>query len=198
MTKKLRPYWLYVASGIKGKKQGGRDIVIDEWTNENLDPWDVDDKIKIYERQVKEWFLKRATYLLRGNNYGLIVLMVCLSYLEGVEQYRKGRSSRPNHESKKFFRESLQRLYPGQFTEPQLNVFYDQARCGLFHNGMTEGMIVYSYDYPHPLDFSELGTIKVNPKILLKDIKKDFRKYLRELYTNQNLRNNFNDMFSVT
>lgn len=101
MTKKLRSYWLHVAPDIIGRIDRGRTIVIDERNNQNLDPYNIDDKIKIYQRQVKEWFLERATYLLRGSNYGLIVLMVCLSYLEGVEQYRKGRSSR-NHESTVF------------------------------------------------------------------------------------------------
>lgn len=201
MTKKLRSYWLRIAPDIIGRIYRGRTTVIDERNNETLDPYNVDDKIKIYERQVKEWFLNKVSRSIRGKYYGMIVLMVCLSYLEGVEQYRKGRSSvdirRRRFESKSFFRDSLNRLYPGQFTTVQLNNLYEQARCGLFHNGMTDSMIVYSYNYPEPLDFREAGTIKVNPKILLKDVKKDFKKYLRELQTDRDLRRNFDNMFSV-
>lgn len=196
MTKKLRSYPLYIAPGIKGwidPKKG--PIVYDEIHNQNLDPYDISDKIKIYERQVKEWFLKRVSYSLRGKNYGMIVLMVCLSYLEGVQQYRKGRSSE-NHESRPFFRESVKRIYP-EFNDTQLNKLYEQARCGLFHNGMTDSMIVYSYKYDCALNFREEGTIKINPKILLKDIKKDFKKYLRELQTDRDLQRNFDNMFSV-
>lgn len=195
MTKKLRSYWLRVAPDMRGRIHRGRATVVDKRTNETLDPYNVDDKIKIYERQVKEWFLNKVSRSIRGKYYGMIVLMVCLSYLEGVQQYREGKSSR--NQSKKFFRDSLNRIYPGQFSRPQLDSFYEQARCGLFHNGMTDSMIVYKYDYEQPIDFSEPGTIKVNPKILLKDIKKDFRKYLRDLRTDPALRRNFDNMFSV-
>jgi hypothetical protein len=196
MTKKLRPYWLYIAPEIIGKMDKGRALVVDERNNENLDPYNINDKIKIYERQIKEWFLNKVSRSIRGKNYGMIVLMVCLSYLEGVQQYRNGRSSE-NRESRAFFRESLNRIYP-ELNHWQLKKLYEQARCGLFHNGMTDSMIVYSYDYDQAFDFNEEGTIKINPKILLTDIKKDFRKYLKELRTNPELRDRFNRMFNVT
>lgn len=97
----------------------------------------------------------------------------------------------------RFFYRFIEKVISLKYSNPQLTDFYHQARCGLFHNGMTESMIVYSYDYPDVLDFREQDTIKVNPKILLKDIKKDFKKYLKELNTDRDLRRNFDNMFSV-
>ena len=56
-----------------------------------------------------------------------------------------------------------------------------------------------SGNYPQPIDFSENDTIKINPKILLKDIRKDFSSYISILknQTNTTERENFNRMFGV-
>lgn len=216
MGKKIGDEWVFIAPEIRARKENGIPIVEDLRTNTRLRVNNIEDKIKIYERQVKEWFLKKASYSMRGKNYGFIGLMVCLSYLEGVQQYREGetseenlrryqrnRDNRGNTEnelfgSKGFFVKSLIRIYGNEYTIPNLKLFYKQARCGLFHDGMTKDMIRYRYDYPQALDFSVEGLIMVNPKILLKDIKKDFNKYLKELrtVTNTELRTNFYNMYT--
>ena len=69
MTKKLRSYWLRIAPDIIGRIYRGRTTVIDERNNETLDPYNVDDKIKIYERQVKEWFLNKVSRSIRGKYF---------------------------------------------------------------------------------------------------------------------------------
>jgi len=197
MTKKLRHEPLYVAPGIVGWIDSHENpIVYDEIRNEHLNPDDVFDKIKIYERQVEEWFINRATDLLEKENYSLIVLMVCLSYLEGVEQYRRGESSRGR--SQEFFVGAFKRLYPNKYSDNDLEDFYRQARCGLFHNGMIESRIIFSNSrFRLALKFSPNSDIEVNPKLLLRDVKKDFRKYIGELKKNQALRDVFHSRFSI-
>ncbi len=67
MPKKLRSYPIYIAPKIRGViKPNGRREIYDEKRNEYLDQGSIDDQIKIYERQVKEWFLERASRLLKG------------------------------------------------------------------------------------------------------------------------------------
>lgn len=95
MPKRLRTDPIFIASDILGKINiNGSTDVRDLRTGRTLDPNNEFDKIYIYERQVIDWFLKPATNLSRykNKNKGFIVLMICISYLEGVEQYRRGRS----------------------------------------------------------------------------------------------------------
>jgi len=86
MSKQIWRYeTIYVAPGMLGKYERlgqGSPVVVDERNNnEKLDPRKVDDKICIYEREVKEWFLNRALELVRSDrssssSNGFIVLMI--------------------------------------------------------------------------------------------------------------------------
>lgn len=168
----------------------------DEKNRIDLNPNETDDKIYIYERQVNGWFLERATRLVSSNNNGFIVLMVCLSYLEGVEQYITGQTS--NRRSSEFFRNSMHRIYPERFSDEELNSFYSEARCGLFHNGMVSGKILISLEYETSVSIPDNETIQINQKKFLIDLKKDFKDYISLLRDKSNieLRENFNRMFS--
>lgn len=197
MSKKLRGEPIYIAPGILGwLDKNHSPHVIDEKTNQQLNPRNINDKITIYERQVKDWFLIPATNLIRykTKNKGFIVLMICLSYLEGVEQYRRGQNSRGN--SQRFFIFSLQRLYPNLHSENQLRDFYSQARCGLFHTGMVQGKIIINNTFTHALEFVDNYDIRVNPKKLLQDIKSDFQNYIQELRTNDESASRFDGLYS--
>lgn len=194
MPKKLRRNPIYIAPGIKGWIDDNSYNIIDERDNENLNPNDIDDKIKIYERQVKEWFLKPATDLINKDNTGFIILMICISYLEGVEQYRKGENSRYN--SKEFFVSAMNRLYPDKYNNDSLENFYNQARCGLFHDGMVREQIIINNNFTESLKFDENNDIKINPNKFLNNIKSDFSNYLEDLKYNSQLRENFNNMYS--
>ncbi|MFH1956982.1 MAG: hypothetical protein ABIJ15_00720 [bacterium] len=197
MPKKLRGYKIYIAPQISGYLDtNGQPVVYDEKTKKSLDPNNINDKITIYERQVKEWFLNRASRLLSGKKNGFIILMLSISYIEGVERYRQGNNSR--NSSTNYFKTGLQRIFAAlHVSNHDLNDFYSQVRCGLFHVGMTRKQVIISQLYPHPIDFSESNTIKINPKKFLRDIKLDFNRYLKELRdpTKIDLRNNFDSMY---
>jgi hypothetical protein len=202
MPKRIRNYPIYVAPGITGQRKNGIPLIYDERTDIHLNPNSIDDKIKIYERQVKFWFLEPANDLLTQNvngfnNNSFVALMISLSYIEGVEQYRVGQSS--DGQSRTFFRNSMQRLYPNIHNEPDLNALYNEARCGLFHTGMTEGRVLLGNDYENPISFPDPDTILINPQRLLDDIITDFENYLSELrnHNNREIRQNFDDMFNI-
>jgi hypothetical protein len=196
MSKKLRIEPINIAPEIMGwLDENNHPIVIDQRNNIHLDPNLIDDKIIIYKRQVNDWFLEPASNLARyrNKNNGFIVLMICCSYLEGVEQYRQGLLS--NGRSRSFFVSAMQRMYPNKYNNPDLDAFYDEARCGLFHNGMVRGRIIIRNSYTESLEFTG-SDIKISPTKFLVDVKNDFQSYLQDLQSNQQLRDNFDRMFS--
>jgi len=195
---------IYLAPSILGKYEGRRPIAIDERNgNRRLDPRNIDDKIIIYEREVTEWFLLPAHDLLISNSFNnsFVVLMICMSYLEGVEQYKSGTSS--NGKSQEFFINSINRLYPRLHQKNHLKKLYEKSRCGLFHMGMTKGGVVFNNNFEQAINFANNGErIRINPAILLSDIRNDFEKYLFELRQSgqeqfEILRENFSRLFTV-
>ena len=199
---------IYVAPKMLGKYEGQTPVVIDEGnSNDRLDPTNIDHKIKIYEREVKGWFLGPAKSLLNQNSFNnsFLVLMVCMAYLEGVEQYKTGIES--NRRSKKCFVDSVKRMYPDKFRDEDLNKLYIKSRCVLFHNGMVKGGVIFNNLYVDVVRFEQNGeVIRINPQKLLRDVENDFDRYISELKNTNNIRRdensrtareNFDRMFSV-
>lgn len=121
-------------------------------------------------------------------------MLICLSYIEGIEQYRQGISSRNN--SRNFFVEGLKRICPYlDGKEFEIENLYREARCGLFHNGMVEKRVIINNSFSSRIKFDD-DDIKISPSKLLNDIKIDFENYLQQLKENGKLRDNFNRMFS--
>ena len=199
---------IYVAPQMLGKYKDPTPVVIDKRNSDDkLDPTNVDHKIKIYEREVKEWFLEPAKSLLNQNSFNnsFLVLMVCMAYLEGVEQYKTGIDS--SRRSKDCFLDSIKRLYPDKYIDGDIGKLYSKSRCGLFHNGMVKGGVIFSYSYEDVIKFEQNGeVIKINPRKLLQDVESDFDRYIKELKNidnsrrdenNRTARENFDRMFSV-
>ncbi|MCH6236661.1 hypothetical protein [Cognataquiflexum rubidum] len=197
MPKRLRRDPIYIAPEIIGRiNDDGTPQVFDERTLAELNPSDPFDKIKIYERQVTDWFLKPAQNLVRykSRNKGFIVLMICLSYIEGAQEYRTGLSSR--NRSNEFFRNGFHRLYPNRFANNELDRFYIEARCGLFHNGMVRGQILINNIFDDSLSFPDQETIKVSPSKLLNDITADFEEFIEILKNDETARGRFDSLYS--
>ncbi len=203
MSKKIqKDVDIYVAPQMLGKYEDIKPVVIDERNNnEKLDPDKIEHKIKIYEREVKEWFLEPATALISSENQfnnSFIVLMICMSYIEGVEQYKTGEGS--SGESKKFFTNSIKKLYPDKYSDDEIEELYSKSRCGLFHNGMVKGGVIFDNSFNDAIEFKENGErININPTKLLDDIKNDFEKYINKLNDESNIRDRkkFDERFSV-
>lgn len=199
MPKRLRDEPIYLAPDIMGYRDDNYNPVISDLrTDTNLNPYNVDDKIIIYKRQVEEWFLNRAVSLCHRKNNNFIVVMIATSYVEGVEQYRTGRES--NGHSRQFFLAGLRRIFDMQnVSDDQLSNLYKHLRCGLFHNGMSGDEVVLNRSLVNAIDFSNSGTIDINPKLYLDAIIQDFNQYIDDLHNLNNieLRNSFNGMFTV-
>lgn len=198
MPKRLRDTPIYLAPQIYAQRDVKYNPIIDdEKTGQRLDPNNINDKIIIYERQVNEWFLERASKLVTGKNNGFIILMIATSYIEGVQQYIKGEKS--DRHSKEFFREGFRRIFGFNISNFEIDKFYKHVRCGLFHNGMSDDPIVIGYDMPLSIDYSQPGIIKINPRLFLVEIQKDFSDYIIRLKDPNNLveRGYFDRMFSV-
>ncbi len=196
---------IMIAPGMEGGyRDTGEPYVTDHVTGDILDPTEISSKIRIYEREVLEWFIQPARNLLQRDSTknSFVVLMVCMSYIEGVEQYKAGESS--NRQSRQFFINSLNRIYPNRFTDEEIGIFYSKSRCGLFHNGMvSDGVIFNNQNFIYPIEFDN-GAIKINPDMLLSEIEKDFSNYISKLKSQNSqdnevteLRQNFDRMFTV-
>ncbi len=187
---------IFLAPGIEGWYDDNGHIVIeDKEKNKSLNHTDRRDIIDIYERQINGWFLDPATKLVNSKNRfnnSQIVLMICMSYFEGVEQHRNGTSS--NSKSENFFVRAMNRIYQ-TISHNDLKILYRECRCGLFHDGMTRGVVIFSYDFKKSLEFTNPG-ININPKKLLNDIIKDFQIFLKELRTDNDSWKRFNDIYS--
>jgi len=219
MPKKIMPgRTLYVANAMLGSMPSDTAEIYDEREEKLLDPNITEDKIQIYERQVKEWFLDPAALLLRlmGSQASFVVLSICLSYLEGVQQYIQGLSSDPGERSrsdgeggsKAFFVRAFMEVFSDcDLDEDKVKTLYKQARCGLFHNGMT-GYLV-NYDMSSDKAFSVVDDGYDNdifyfqPKLCLDAVEVHFHDYMSKLrdvdsVCEVNYRENFLVMFNVT
>lgn len=165
--------------------------------------FDFDDrktKIKVFEVQIKEWFLKRARNLvLIDNEKGdhsydndLIVIMICAAYIEGIQQYKAGKSSK--NKSGKFFRKSLQAI-DENISDDICNNLYASLRCGLFHNAMIGSNIRISRNFNEML-YKEYGLVTLNPEKLLEALESDFENYLIQLHNNKVTYDKFEKMFN--
>lgn len=199
MPKRLRDEPIYLAPEILGSRDAHNNPLIqDERTGAMLNPYDINDKILIYERQVEEWFLNRSVGLCRRKSNNFVVVMIATSYIEGVEQYRKGRLS--NGQSKQYFADGMRRIFQIQnISDYQLNMLYKHLRCGLFHNGMSGDAVVLNRTLKSAVNFSNPGTIDINPRLFLVAVVQDFEQYINDLSNENNieLRNNFDRMFIV-
>jgi len=203
MAKQVQPEEeIFVAPGItENMDSNGKLVITDDSTGKSLNPNKIDDKIIILEKQVNGWFLERATEILELENEdnGFVVLMIATTYIEGIEQLRRGRSSEKN--SGEFFKNGLTRIFGEEnFREDNLDNLHRELRCGLFHNGMTGPNIRIHSSFNEPIKFTDLNTIEINQTQFLNKVKEDFKKYLGDLRNRENneLRNNFDIMYKFT
>lgn len=116
-------------------------------------------KVDVYEDRVRSWFLDFARSLDGDHNAGFVVLMLCCSYLEGVEQFRSGVNSSGISQAL-FIRSAARVLSPtSQGPNPEdWSLVYQAARCGLFHVGMTPGSLDWKPRILNPANQDEAIT----------------------------------------
>jgi len=195
---------IYVAPRMLGKYVEGSPIVLDERNGNTIDPYQLNGKIIIYQRQVEGWFLEPADRLLKqmDTQASFVVLSICLSYLEAVQQHKEGEPSRNNN--KAFFLRAFQDVFSSSEMEDEFaDLLYIEGRCGLFHDGMTRGKMVYDMELDKAFKVINNGsqdTIYFHPKYCLEGVKAHFADYIGKLKNEEEvtLRSNFGSMFTVT
>ncbi len=155
-----------------------------------LDPNNIDNQIKFYEDRVNGWFLEIAKKLSEeDNDAGFVILSLAIAYIEGNQQYREGKLSHKN--SKKFFIKGMRRIFDKEnVAQNILEDFYDQVRCGLFHDAITKKNVSISGMYQNPVRNIN-GKIMINPHRFLDKIIEDFKNYIYLLSTDNVLKENF-------
>lgn len=197
-------YPIYVAPQMLGEYVEGSPIVLDERNGKTIDPYQLNGKIIIYQRQVEGWFLDPADRLLEqmDTQASFVVLSICLSYLEAVQQHKEGQAS--NGKSRDFFLRAFQDVFSSSEMEGVFaGLLYEEGRCGLFHDGMTRGKIAYDMELDKAFKVINNGsqdTIYFHPKYCLEGVKAHFADYISKLKNEKevNLRDNFKSMFTVT
>lgn len=148
---------------------------------------DIDTKIYVYEDRVRGWFLDFARKLTKEENSEFIVLMICINYLEGNQQFREGKTS-SNRESTEMLKRALKRIFP-ENSEDDIIYLIDKVRHGLFHDGMTRRGAVLRYGLSVPFfSFTDDNEkwIEIEPSLFLKNIEMDFESYIQTLKNKNN------------
>jgi hypothetical protein len=140
---------------------------------------DFEAKVAVYAARVREWFLDVARDQVANGKSAAdyVAVSIGLAYIEGVEQYRQGKSSKSR--SRKWFKSSAKRIFPA-VPEDAIERLYENARCGLFHCGFTDGRTYLSHDYSQAIALNQ-DELQINPSLFIKAIDSDFTDYVKAL-----------------
>lgn len=166
----------------------------------------IDHKIQIFYERVSGWQLDIADKVINGftdekgkvidgiNGSGFAALNIMLSYFEMVAKYKDGYCE--TGKSPEYFEKGFKMVFPEFDVYPWLpEKIYKNARCGLYHHGMTEeGVILKGEGLPPitPLDGEKLI---INPHTLVLKLKAHLEKYIAELRTDKNFQSKFEKRF---
>jgi hypothetical protein len=162
----------------------GRNIVIfQELTEKNY--FDINIKIEIYKARVLGWFLDVAKRLVEnGMSAGdYVAVMVALSHIEGIEQFREGKET-PKYRSGEWFKKSASRIFPEQKPDVLCRL-WKETRCGLFHAGFPNGKIYLSHDRKSAIE-TDGDMIFINPKEFVDRVACEFICYIDSLSNEKN------------
>ena len=164
----------------------------------------IEAKIDVYEDRVQGWFFDQARILEKTSDQaGFVILQIALGFIEGFAIYLKGEDSKGH--SKDFFKSGFNEIfrsmkgeYPPEVLDRCIEETYMQARCGLFHDGMTRGKVYLSGDFKTPVDVvvrsnGDVVQIRINPHMFLNTVERHFSNYLERLRDSSQdlLRSNF-------
>jgi hypothetical protein len=166
----------------------------------------LDDKIDIFYERVTGWQLDIADKVINGYKdekgnviagivgSGFAVLNILLSYFEMVAKYKAGYCGAGK--AGEYFGEGFKMVFP-EFEKltwlPEK--LYSNARCGLYHHGMTEGGIILKGEGLPPITPLDDEMLIVNPHTLVLRLKEHFETYIKELRNDNNFKSNFEKRF---
>jgi hypothetical protein len=185
---------------------------------DKLSPGTLDDKIDVFEDQVKGWTLTHAYFLTDrtnpagAHNAGFAILMLCSAYFETIESCYRGRARKRN--SKMFFRSGFLKVFPDLPAKAQrvvkgtlsdevnklVDELYTEVRCGLYHGMATKTRVLIIRNHM-PVTFTlhnySLSAIVIDPWAFLEAVGNHFVSFLKEVRdpANTSLRSSFESFF---
>lgn len=166
-----------------------------------------EEKIMIFEDRVLGWQLNIAEELRKQvesdkrspfQDAGFAILSILSSYFEMIAQFIEGRDSAG--QSKSYFGKGLERVFPGQFHQSDMDMLYSRIRCGMFHSGLVKKGVLISNGYTKPIEYlTASDLVKINPLKLSMTLKSDFEKFVEYLKNGAGTptQANFEAMFAV-
>lgn len=178
----------------------------------------VDHKIQIFYERVTGWQLNIADMVINGIKYeyensdviveikdaGFAALNIVLSYFEMIAKYKVGyigvmrKGKLVDDDSHFYFKQGMDMVFP-EFGKgfPWLPAkIYRNARCGLYHHGMTEEGIILAGGGRPPITPLDGKKVIVNPHTLVLKLKNHFEKYIIELRNDKDFQSNFEKRFN--
>lgn len=195
-----------------------RIAVSPKYTLDKLSRGRLEDKVDVFEDQVMGWVLDHARALTSesyeaSQHCGIAVLMLSCSYFESIAAFKRGEWSK--NRSAEFFRDGLAEVFPDivaaakeedpenweQVFKDFAGTFYDDLRCGLFHDAAIRCRIIIKPKSNLELVIDttnhRVATIIIDPAQFLAQIEKHFRSYVVALRDPKEtgLRSNFEQEF---
>lgn len=160
---------------------------------EKLDEPSVEDLIDVLEDRVVYWLLEPAQQLVDHPFRQVAAFSLLLTYFEGIWTYVKGRDSKKN--PRHFFEEGFVDVFRHGAMPPSLlkrvaGVFYKDARCGFFHDGLFRERIYFGRARDGPFSVTlprikgrivvegNIESIEVNPSKFIIYIEQHFQNFV--------------------
>ena len=108
-----------------------------------------------------------------------VALCMAVAYIEGVEQYRRGRQT-PDKETRAWFEASAKRIF-SKACNDALTMLYKSVRNGLFHSGFTTDRVYLNRDQVEALTLTADKVLRINARLFMQSVMKDFEDYISNL-----------------
>jgi hypothetical protein len=156
----------------------------------NYSDWTIEDKIRLFEAQVFGWQLNIANEIINdpknGHPHaGFAVLSILLNYFEMIGGYLEGVRGET---TRKHFRVGITNVFSDLKTKQDIiKILYKEARCGMYHVGITGKSIILSRNYKGIITVIENSSerfIAIDPHRLTIHLLNHFKDYIESLNGN--------------
>ncbi|MEK6967468.1 MAG: hypothetical protein AABX51_02450 [Nanoarchaeota archaeon] len=142
--------------------------------------------IEIITDRIYGWYIEPTKLLSRQRNNGFLVMAIICILLDTLSQFYYGSNQSNRSNFKNFLRDFNSRFtLPASNSRDCADVFYKGFRCGILHEAkISEGEINGSARFA--INWKNNKLI-VNPDLLLKQVDKYYKNYLKKLKRNERL-----------
>ena len=178
-------------------------------------PLTLEDKITIFLDRTFGWQINIADQCINGQmddegnvvvqpipHSGYAVLSIVLSYFEMIAKFQDGFTG--TGRSGEYFRNGVHSVFESlrnnqqEMVDEVLNILYSDARCGLYHSGITDRRIILTGELTSPIGFlPDIPGLLINPHQLVPALAAHLEEYGQQLRDPENveLRENFERRF---